>query len=72
MFDKKIQKILSEYTLRKRMPQFTANLLQGPSRDGILPDGGNEFLGNINKSAPNTLVGNMWYQKKTKTIKKKK
>lgn len=74
MFDEKVQKLLKEYTLTKRYPQFSANLTQGPSRDGTLPSGGGDFMGNINKSGPNTLVGDMWYQKKSdkKKLRKKK
>lgn len=73
MFDEKVQKILKEYGLTKRYPKFSANLTQGPSIDGVLPNGGGEFLGNINKMGPNTLVGNLWYQKKqTKSNKKTK
>lgn len=71
-FDEKVQKLLKEYTLSKRYPQFSPNLTQGPSRDGVLPTGGGEFLGNINKMGPNALVGNMWYQKKSKSSKPKK
>lgn len=71
-FDELIQKLLKEITLVKRYPEFSANLTQGPSRDGILPNGGGDFMGNINKSGPNTLVGDMWYQRNPKESKPKK
>lgn len=71
-FDEAIEKLLKEYTLGKTYPQFSANLSQGPSRDGILPQGGGEFMGNINKSGPNSVVGDMWYERKPKKDKTKK
>jgi hypothetical protein len=69
-FDDQVESILSE--LRAQ----TVHVNAGPTIDGIQPDGGNEFYGNINKMGPNKSLGKvasgMFYQKKPKTSKKKR
>lgn len=49
-FDKAVEKLLNELNAQ------TIHLQDSPSKDGTLPDGGNQFYGNINKNAPNQLL----------------